>query len=57
LDLFAVKVLVPNTHTITFGHQYQRVSLQRVNQARANRQLPIYPQRASLNVHVPHNFP
>lgn len=57
LDLFAVKVLVPNTHTITFGHQYQRVSLQRVNQARANRQLPIYPQRALLNVHVPHNFP
>jgi ribosomal protein S12 methylthiotransferase accessory factor len=57
LDLHAVKVLVPNTHTITFGHQYQRVSLARVNQARIARKLASYADRQALNVHVPHNFP
>jgi len=57
LELHAVKVLVPNTHTITFGHQYQRVSLARVNQARAARKLATYADRQALNVHVPHNFP
>lgn len=55
-DVNAVKVFVLGAHTITFGHQHQRVSLDRVNAARQFRGLaPL--SKAELNTHVPHNFP
>lgn len=55
-DVNAVKVFVPGSHTITFGHQHQRVSLARVNAARNFCGLaPL--NKSQLNTTVPHNFP
>ena len=52
----AVKVFVPGTHTISFGHQYRRASLARTNQALSFRQLPVLEHAHALNP-LPHNFP
>lgn len=49
LGLSCVKVIAPGLHTITFGHQYRRVSVSRLERAGANIQVS-----PSL---LPHNFP
>ena len=55
MGLHCVKVLAPGLTPVTFGHQHRRVSLARVNAARAARGLAAIT-AAQINPD-PHNFP
>ncbi|UAA40053.1 TOMM precursor leader peptide-binding protein [Paraneptunicella aestuarii] len=55
-QLHCVKVIAPGLMPVTFGHQYRRISLERVNKfARASGKPP-FASVAELNP-FPHNFP
>ena len=56
LSLKAVRVNAPGLHPISFGHQYRRVSLARVQKAADYLQLGRSYSAEMLNPH-PHNFP
>ena len=54
--LHSVKVIAPGLLPVSFGHQYRRVSLTRINQAARHHGLTPFDGVHQLNPH-PHNFP
>ena len=55
-NLHCVKVLTPGLMPVTFGHQYRRVSLDRVNQFAVSEGKKAFSSVNELN-QFPHNFP
>ena len=56
LEMHCVKVLAPGLMPVTFGHQYRRISLHRLQAARWHLQQKGEPHEPDLNP-FPHNFP
>lgn len=56
MNLSCVKALAPGLHPITFGHQYRRASLMRINKAAKKLGHKEFSRIEELN-QFPHNFP
>jgi ribosomal protein S12 methylthiotransferase accessory factor len=56
LGLHCVKVLAPGLLPVTFGHQYRRISSQRLSGARNHLEAKGEPSERTINS-FPHNFP
>ena len=55
-QLHCVKVIAPGLMPVTFGHQYRRVSLERINRYAESAGLATFASVDDLNP-LPHNFP
>ncbi|MFQ3244208.1 MAG: ribosomal protein S12 methylthiotransferase accessory factor [Arenicella sp.] len=55
-QLFCVKVIAPGLMPVTFGHQYRRISIDRINKFANKSGLKPFSDLSELNQY-PHNFP